>query len=85
MDFTSLDYEHKRHLLLNCRLTTDLLTILANALDEAEYIEVAGLINDLNKAVIELKESEIDLIINEIEKGIKNKKLVITVEREQNY
>lgn len=80
MNFKDLDMTHKRHLLLNCKLVTNFLLILANLLDESDYFEVSQLIAELNADITALNDYEVNQLIADIQNKVDEKKLVVHVQ-----
>lgn len=79
MDFKSLDLHHKRLILLNAKIVSNFLMLLAELLDESDYIEVSSLMAELNQEVISLRDADIEHLIADIEDAIAKKDLVIVV------
>lgn len=77
MNFKDLDMTHKRHLLLNYKLVTNFLLILADLLDESDY---SDLIVELNADIIALNDYEVNQLIADIQKKVDENKLVVHVQ-----
>lgn len=80
MNFKDLDMIHKRHLLLNCKLVSNFLLIIAQLLDENDYLEISNLIANLNADIIALKDCEVDQLIADIQKNVDGKKMIVHVQ-----
>lgn len=80
MNFKDLDKVHKRHLSLNTRIASHLLQILAELLDESDYLEICNSIADINADILSLNEHEVDQLIADLQNKIDENEVVARVQ-----
>lgn len=84
MNFKDLDRMHKRHLLLNSKVSSFLLRILADLLDESDYVNICTSIADINADILALNDYEVDQLIADIQNKIEQNEVVARVQVRKN-